>query len=255
MTRAELLDFATDLAWRAGRVTLPYFQTGVSAERKADQTPVTVADRAAERLVREAVGARFPDDGILGEEEGSLNPGAGRRWIVDPIDGTRSFVRGVPLYAVLLALEEEGEPVLGVVHFPALGETVYAAAGLGCWVNGRPARVSSVDRLEDACVITSDAKLAAHGARAEGWARLAAAADVARTWGDAYGYALVATGRAEAMVDAEMQVWDAAAVAVVVREAGGVFTDWAGSATHAGGCGVGTNAALADRVRRTLGAG
>jgi histidinol phosphatase-like enzyme (inositol monophosphatase family) len=205
--------------------------------------------------VRQEIAGRFPADGVLGEEQGETNPGAARRWIVDPIDGTRSFVHGVPLYAVLLALEEEGQPVLGVVHFPALGETVYAAAGHGCWYNGRPAHVSDVDSMREACVATSDARLAAQPARAEGWARLAAAADVARTWGDAYGYALVATGRAEVMVDPEMHIWDAAAVAVIVREAGGVFTDWRGTATHTGGCGVGTNAALAGEVRTILGEG
>jgi len=159
MTRDSLatqLEFAIDAAWRAGRATLPHFQTGVLAEAKADLSPVTVADRAAETLCRALIEARYPYDGILGEEHGARRPGARRRWVIDPIDGTRAFVHGVPLYSVLLALEEEGEPVLGVIHFPALGETVWAARGEGCWWDGRRALVSQVDRLEEATVLTSE---------------------------------------------------------------------------------------------------
>ncbi len=248
----NVLDFAVEVAWRAGRITLAHYQTGVAAETKPDATPVTVADRESERLVRELIEARFPNDGLLGEEFGQTRPDAVRRWIVDPIDGTRSFVRGVPLYGVLLALEEAGEAVLGVLHFPALGETVWAARGEGCWWDGRRARVSEVARLEDALVVTSDAESpAAHG-RGEGWDRLRADAGLVRTWGDCYGYALVATGRAEAMLDAELSIWDAAAVQPVIEEAGGVFTDWAGVPTYTGGHAVATNAALAASVRQRL---
>lgn len=168
----NVLDFAVEVAWRAGRVTLAHYQTGVAAEAKADDSPVTVADREAERLVRELIEARFPADGVLGEEFGQTRPDAARRWIVDPIDGTRSFVRGVPLYGVLLALEEAGDPVLGVIHFPALGETVWAARGEGCWWDGRRASVSDVATLEDALVVTSDAESHAAEGRGAGWDRL-----------------------------------------------------------------------------------
>ncbi len=254
MTRDSLatqLEFAVETAWRAGRATLAHFQTGVATETKPDQSPVTIADRAAEALCRELIGARYPRDGILGEELGETRPGGRRRWIVDPIDGTRSFVHGVPLYSVLLALEEEGEPVLGVIHLPALNETVWAARGEGCWWNGRRALVSQVDRLEDACVCCSG-DLVEDEQKTTGWRVLAARAGTARTWGDAYGYTLVATGRAEAMVDPVVHPWDTAPLRPIIEEAGGVFTDWTGAATHLGGDSIATNAALARPVRQIL---
>jgi histidinol phosphatase-like enzyme (inositol monophosphatase family) len=249
----DLLEFAVEVAWRAGRVTLAHYQTGVTAETKPDDSPVTVADRAAERLARDLIQTRFPGDGLVGEEYGIEREGADRRWILDPIDGTRSYVRGVPLYGVLLALEEAGDPVLGVAHFPALAETVYAARGLGCWWNGRRALVSERTKLADALVVTSDAEHAAHAGRGESWQRLRTGFGLCRTWGDCYGYALVATGRAEAMVDASLAVWDAAAVRPIVEEAGGVVTDWDGVADHRNGSLVATNAALAREIRRLLG--
>jgi histidinol phosphatase-like enzyme (inositol monophosphatase family) len=250
---ASLLDFAVDVAWRAGRVTLAHYQTGAAAETKADLSPVTVADRAAERTARERIEAYFPADGILGEEFGEVRPGARRRWILDPIDGTRSFVRGVPLYGVLIALEEAGEAVLGVLHFPALGESVWAARGEGCWWDGRRARVSDVATLEEALVLTTDTEAFVGIERQHGWDRLRARAGTVRSWGDCYGYALVATGRAEAMLDPVLSPWDSAALLPVIEEAGGVFTDWEGARTHLGGSGVATSAALAAEVRLMLG--
>ena len=247
------LEFAVDVARRAGRVTLRYFREGVRAEWKADATPVTEADREAERLCRQLIGERFPEDGVLGEEFGDDRPDAQRRWIVDPIDGTRSFVRGVPLYGVLLALEVGGDARVGVIHFPALEETVAAGRGLGCWWNDARCRVSTVDRLEEALLLCTDAEsLTAEGHGPE-WAALAERAEMTRTWGDCYGHALVATGRAEAMVDPILADWDAAPLLPIVLEAGGHFTDWRGRTTHRGGSGVATNARLAGPVRQALG--
>ncbi|HUH13632.1 MAG TPA: histidinol-phosphatase [Longimicrobiales bacterium] len=246
---SSLLEFAVDLAWRAGRSTLAHFQTDVAVEHKADGTPVTVADREAERLLRERIEARFPAHGIIGEEFGSQRPDAARRWILDPIDGTKSFLRGVPLYGVMVALEEDGEAVLGVLHFPALsGETVYAARGHGCWWDGRRARVSEVADLSRALLLTTDAELLPREGRAEAWDRLRSRAAFTRTWGDCYGHALVATGRAEAMLDPVLETWDAAALAPIVDEAGGRFRDWSGDAIHTGGNGISTNAVLAEEV-------
>ena len=246
------LEFAVETAWQAGRITLRYFQTGTEVLAKADASPITAADREAEQLVRERLARYYPQDSLLGEEFGEVNTGARRRWIVDPIDGTRSFVRGVPLYGVMLALEEEGEAVLGVLHFPALSETVWAAQGAGCWVDGRRARVSDTADLSEALVCATDSALFDMTERGEAWQRLGANVGMTRTWGDCYGYALVATGRAEAMVDPTMSVWDSAALKPVIEEAGGLFTDWQGESTHLGGSAVATNAALATEIRSLL---
>jgi histidinol-phosphatase len=257
-----LMEFAVDVAWRAGRATLGHFQVGVVAEAKADLSPVTVADREAERIARELIESRFPHDGILGEEHGEARPDARRRWLIDPIDGTRSFVRGVPLYGVMVAVEQEGDVLVGVLHFPALGETVHAALGEGCWWDGRRALVSSVDRLDEAVLVTTDTGLfdradeaagidapAGSGPHAMAWSRLRSRAAYTRTWGDCYGHALVATGRAEAMLDPVLAPWDAAALRPILEEAGGVFSDWHGKPTHRGGSGISTNAALAREIR------
>lgn len=251
--RQSDLEFAVDVARRAGEVTLRHFRTGVRAELKADASPVTVADREAERLCRRLIADRFPDDGILGEEYGAERAAAPRRWILDPIDGTRSFVRGVPLYGVLVALEQEGEARVGVIHLPALGETIAAGIGLGCWWNDVRSRVSEVDRLDDALVLCTGTEAFAGEDLEEGWSRLASSAAGVRTWGDCYGHALVATGRAEAMVDPVLADWDAAALLPIVTEAGGRFTDWQGRSTHLGAAGVATNARLDNAVRLALG--
>lgn len=255
MTRDEtrdLLDFAVEVAWRSGQATLAHYQTGIAAETKPDRSPVTVADRAAERIARELIEARFPADAILGEEEGEVRSGADRRWILDPIDGTRTFVRGVPFYGVLIALEVAGAAVVGVLHFPALAETVYAARGLGCWWNGRTAHVSDETRLDRALVVTTDAEAIERDRPGSGWDTLRRSVGLCRTWGDCYGYALVATGRAEVMLDPVLSLWDAAALVPVIEEAGGVFTDWHGTAGHRVGSGVATNAELAEDIRRIL---
>lgn len=251
-TYATLLEFAVETAWQAGRVTMRYFQTGTEVFSKDDLSPVTAADRESELLMRERLTKQFPEDGILGEEFGEQNPGAGRRWILDPIDGTKSFIHGVPLYGVLLALEEEGEAVLGVLHFPALAETVWAARGAGCWFNGKRARVSETARLEEALVCSTDVEYLEEQGRRAAWDRVRKRAKLTRTWGDCYGYALVATGRAEAMLDPDLAPWDSAALKPVIEEAGGVFTDWNGAATHLGLGGVATNALVAGELRAAL---
>ncbi len=247
----ELLDFAHTIAWQAGKITLRYFQSELAVDLKADASPVTVADREAEAFLRAAIAARYPGHAVLGEEEGlSGDDGATYRWIIDPIDGTRSFVRGMPLYGVMVGLLREGEPVLGVVNMPALGEIVAAARGHGCRWNGRPCHVSSVAALRDGLVVATVAHgYEAHG-KGEAFRRILAAAGQFRTWGDCYGHLLVATGRAEVALDPIMSVWDAAALLPILTEAGGTFTDWRGRATIDGGDGLSTNGAvLAELVR------
>lgn len=243
-------EFALDLAVAAGRITLGYFQSGLDVDLKADGSPVTRADREAEQYLRRRLAERFPADGVVGEEYGVERPDAPRRWILDPIDGTKSFARGVPLYGVMLALEVEGVAEVGVIHFPALNETVWATRGDACWWNGRRARVSTVDSLARAVVLSSDMfgmEKAGHG---DAFRRVARRCAYARTWGDCYGHALVATGRAEAIFDPKLALWDAAPLLPIIEMAGGSFTTLDGRATHQGGDGVATNAALADEFRR-----
>lgn len=253
----DLLDFAVEIAWLAGQSTLAHFQSGVRVETKADLSPVTIADREAEKILRAHIERQFPDDGIVGEEYGAVREHAPRRWILDPIDGTRSFVRGVPLYGTLVAIEFGDEAVVGVIRFPALDETVCAARGLGCRWNGRLVRVSDVATLDEAAILLTEAArpgrvTTEYGAVPAGWDLLATQAGVVRTWGDCYGHALVATGRAEVMIDPRMAVWDCAALRPVIEEAGGVFTDLSGAPTHRGGSALSTNAALAPEVRKLL---
>lgn len=248
-----LLAFALDAAWRAGRLTLGYFQTGVAAERKADNSPVTVADREAEQTLRRMIADAWPTHGIIGEEYGrSPARGSDYTWILDPIDGTKSFVSGVPLYATLLALTVRDEPLIGVAHFPALDETVYAVRGGGCFWNGRRARVSAVSQMDQAVLLASGLHFEPFPAKAAAWERLVAATYIQRTWGDAYGYALVATGRAELMVDPIMSLWDCGPLQVIMEEAGGTFTDWQGNATIYAGESIATNGALFAETMRLV---
>ena len=249
-TLDALLAFALDAAWQAGRVTLGHYQTGLAAERKADNSPVTLADRQAEQKLRDLITTAWPDHALIGEEYGH-QPGrsdSGYTWIIDPIDGTKSFISGVPFYAVLLALVKDEQPLLGVMNFPALNEMVYARRGGGCFWNGRPARVSAVSRLADAVLLASDLDTFARFNRQDAFQRLIDATYFQRTWGDAYGYALVATGRAEIMLDPVMAVWDCGPLQVILEEAGGTFTDWRGTPTIFGGEGVATNGALFEPV-------
>lgn len=250
----SLLQFALDAVWQAGRITLGYFQTGLKAERKADNTPVTQADREAEGKLRELITKRFPSHGIIGEEFGRNAGKSQYTWIIDPIDGTKSFVSGVPLYSVLLALADGERALVGVVHFPALNETVYAVRGGGCYWNGRQAQVSSVGNLSDAVLLCSDLHSFAPYGRQEAWQRLVNATYIQRTWGDAYGYALVATGRADIMIDPIMALWDTAPLQVILEEAGGVFSDWNGKPTIYGGNSIATNALLYNQVMSLIGA-
>jgi histidinol phosphatase-like enzyme (inositol monophosphatase family) len=236
----QLLEFAVDLARGAGEITLQYFRQKPETSTKSDGSYVTIADREAESYLRKRIAERFPDDGILGEEEGELQGTSGRRWILDPIDGTFAFVHGVPLYGVLVAVEIEGEMKVGVVNIPALGEIVSAAKGVGCFLNGELARVSNTAELQDALLLCTS-----FSGRAS---ELQQKAKVSRTWGDCYGYVLVATGRADVMLDPVMNLWDCAPLLPIMEEAGGTFTDWRGVRTVDGGNAVATNGVLFEEV-------
>lgn len=251
-TQRALLDAVHEAARVAGDVAMRHYQTALAIESKSDGSPVTIADREAETAVREWVTRRFPDDGIEGEELGVLRPDARRRWVIDPIDGTKTFVRGVPLWGTLVAIVEGLEVLAGAAFFPAVDEMVVAARGEGMWWNDARCCVSRVDRLDRATVLSTDERFHGDDAKRVAWRRLSDRALVSRTWGDCYGYLLVATGRAEVMVDGSMSAWDAAALAPIIEEAGGVFTDWTGAHTAFGGNAIATNAALAGATRELL---
>jgi histidinol-phosphatase len=243
-----MLDFAIDAAWQAGKITLEYFQSGTAVERKADASPVTLADRRAEEKLRDSIQRAFPHHGILGEEFGEVAGRSPYRWVLDPLDGTRSFIQGVPLYGVMMGLEDAGRAMLGVVHFPALGETVYAAKGEGCYWNGRRAHVSEVTQLEEAVVLATSVRSLYKEGRGAAFEALQEKTRLQRTWGDCYGHILVATGRAEIMLDPILNIWDCAALQPILEEAGGTFTDWTGVHTHKGGNGISTNGHLLQTV-------
>lgn len=255
MNADSLLQAAAEVARHAGDIALRHYQRGLAVETKRDGSPVTVADREAETAAREWIASRFPADGILGEELGALRPDAARRWIIDPIDGTRTFVRGVPLWGTLVAVTAGAEVLAGAAYFPALGELVAAAPGQGAWWNGSACRVSEVKDLAAAAVLTTDERFGARAAQRGAWGALAARAGISRSWGDCYGYLLVATGRAELMTDGALAPWDAAALLPVIEEAGGVFTDWGGRRTWQGGHAIATNRGIAEAARALLRAG
>ncbi|HVS51845.1 MAG TPA: histidinol-phosphatase [Opitutaceae bacterium] len=219
-----------ELAVESGAFIRPLFgQNKIAVETKADLTPVTVADRGAEELMRAQIKKRFPEHGIVGEEFGSERADAEFVWMLDPIDGTKSFISGVPLWGTLIALLHHGQPILGCIHQPILGQLLLGD-GITTTLNGRAVRTRACARLADATLLTSDTlNLAKHqnGAAAD---RLAAQVKLYRTWGDCYGYLLIATGHADVMLDPIMNPWDIAALVPIVRGAGGTISDWQGGA-------------------------
>lgn len=249
----RLMDFAGETAYLAGRLTLGYFGTGVRPEFKADESPVTIADKLSEEFIRGRIEKHYPAHAIVGEEYGAKETkGAYVRWFIDPIDGTRSFIRGVPLYGVLLGAEIEGKPAVGAAYYPGTDELLVAADGEGCYWNGRPARVSDIADLRRAYVSCTDFGSFEDYGKDDAWNRLVRRAYARVGWSDAYGYLLVATGRLDAMLDPVMNPWDAAPFVPILREAGGYFGDWHGNRTLHGGEGLATNAALRDEILAVL---
>ncbi len=251
-TPSLLLEAVTEVARVAGSVALRHFRTSITVDTKRDGSPVTIADRQAEESARAWISARFPNDEILGEEFG-FTPGAlGRRWFIDPIDGTKTFVRGVPLWGTMIAVAQGAEVLAGSIFCPAADEMVAAAAGEGCWWNGVRCYVSKEDDLGRATILTTDDRFAYNPERRSRWESLGSRVAVARTWGDCFGYILVATGRAELMVDDRLSPWDAASLLPIIREAGGVYSDWRGGGRVDGGDGFASNVALAKEFARAL---
>lgn len=250
MTAREL-DAAVEAARAAGAVALRYFREGVEVTLKPDLTPVTQADREAERVIREILGRACPGYGFLGEESGARPPRE-RRWIVDPIDGTRNFVRGIPLWATLIALEEDGEVTVGVIHNPVSGDLYTALRGQGARLNGTPLRVSAVANLAEALLVHAGLSLLRQAGYWEGFVRLVDATERQRGFGDYYGYGLVAEGKAEIYAEVDLKPWDLAPCKLLVEEAGGRFTDFEGRPTIYGGTALATNGHLHEAALRLL---
>mgnify|MGYP000184419420 CR=1 FL=1 len=251
-TPATLLQAVSELARLTGEVAASYARPDIAVDTKGDGSPVTVADREAERFARAWIAERFPHDAVLGEEFGASGATAHRRWILDPIDGTKSFVRGVPLWGTLIAVMGGPEVIAGAAAFPATHELVAAARGEGAWWNGARCTVSNVATLAEATVLSTGTAFEPGDPRRARWDALGDRAAIVRTWGDCFGYLMVATGRAEVMMDPRLNVWDAASVQVIVEEAGGAFMDRNGVRTPEGLGGIAVNAALAAQVRAAL---
>lgn len=234
------LELALRLADAADAISLPLFRTGLAVERKPDTTPVTEADRAVELELRRLLAEARPRDAVLGEEQGGASGESGQRWVLDPIDGTRNYTRGIPVWATLVALEDEGRLTLGVVSAPALGRRWWAERGAGAYADGQPISVSAVDRIEDAVLSF---------ALEDGLPEIAQRAWHARGFGDFWSHMLVAEGAVDGAFETTgVAEWDLAAVQVVVEEAGGRFSDLAGAARIDSGTALTSNGLLHDRL-------
>ena len=246
---------ALEAARTAGEIALRYYRSSFDVAIKPDQTPVTQADREAEQAIKAVLRRAFPDHGFLGEEFGEEGP-RDPRWIIDPIDGTKNFIRGVPIWAVLIGLEEAGEVTAGVVLNPASATCYWARRGDGAFLDGEPVRVSTIDVMRRATVLHSDLSLLRRTpAHWDGLVRLVDASARTRGFGDYYGYGLVAEGKAEVYVETDLKPWDIAPVKILVEEAGGRLTDFAGRATIYDGNVVASNGWLHAEALRLLGGG
>jgi histidinol-phosphatase len=226
----RVLEAAIEAARAAGQVALKHYRAGLAVTLKPDQTPVTAADRDAEHVIEEILSRATPTYGFFGEEFGARGP-QDQRWIIDPIDGTRNFVRRIPFWATLIALEEHGELTAGVIHNPVTGELYDARRGGGARLNGVPIRVSTTSTLEEALALHAGLDIMRRGGYWEGFLRLVDATARQRGVCDDEGYALVAEGKAELYLEMDLKPWDLAACKVVVEEAGGRFTDFEGRPT------------------------
>ena len=262
--QTERYQLAQRIARSAGKITLNWFQTDrFEVEKKADRSPLTVADRESETHLREQIAQHFPDDAIVGEEFGVTEGSSGWRWILDPIDGTKSFISGVPLYGTMVAVDRQIEGsdqrdcMIGSVYIPGLDEGLHAMKGQGAWHfrgDADPVRaaVSKNTNIADAVLATSQVETFDELALSKTWDRLANAVYFCRTWGDVYGYLLLATGRIDVMIDAELNIWDAAAVMPIVQEAGGIFTDFHGDAKIDSGNALASNGPFHEQLLELL---
>ncbi|MCF3648232.1 histidinol-phosphatase [Synoicihabitans lomoniglobus] len=225
-------EFIPELARASADFIAPFFgNPGTAVEFKSDDSPVTAADRGAEAVMRKMIAHRFPAHGIIGEEHGNDRPDAEWVWVLDPIDGTKSFITGVPLWTTLIGLLHHGEPVLGAIHQPTLGQLVIGDNETTT-LNGRPVHTRATTALADATLVTSDHRNLARYQNGTAADQLIDACRLYRTWADGYGYLLLATGFVDICLDPIMNPWDIAALVPVVRGAGGTITDWSGQSPY-----------------------
>ncbi len=246
--KEELLQFAIYIARSAGKNTLSHFRNGVQVDRKADDSPVTIADREAEKWMRDRITETYPEHGIIGEEFGIQGENRSVQWILDPVDGTHSFIHGVPLYTTLVGVTIDGEPEIGVIYAPVTDELCEAALELGARYNGQDCRVADVRSLSRATLLSTDVTTIREQGLFGKFENLLDSCRLHRTWGDAYGHMMVATGRADIMFDPVLNLWDAAPLLPILQESGGVFLDLKGRASIDGGNGFSSNEVLAGNV-------
>ncbi len=247
-----ILHAAVKAAHAAGDIALRYFKTNLRVELKADRTPVTTADRECEACIIDVLQAHFPDYGFLGEEFGEQPGNTSARWIIDPIDGTKNYIRGIPFFATLIALEEDGEVTAGVMYAPALDDLLYAQKGQGAFANGKQVRVSEVVQLHDAMLIHGGLNDLKARPCWQSFLRLVDATARQRGFGDALGHSLVAKGLAEVALEPEIKPWDVAATKILITEAGGRFSDFAGTSSIYTGDAVISNGRLHGEVVQLL---
>jgi histidinol-phosphatase len=244
----ELRKAAEEFARKGGDTTLNYFKQSFELEFKGDDSPVTNADREAEKVIRDLIRSRFPDHGIIGEEFGREREESDVVWILDPIDGTQSFIHGVPFYTTLIGIVVKNEPSVGVIYAPALDEMLSAAVGHGAELNGKKASVRPCNDLSKATFLSTEVTTFEQYGFSEAFTELLNRTRIHRTWGDAYGHLMVATGRADIMIDPVLNIWDAAALLPIVSEAGGSYTDVYGKRSIETGNAISANKELIPEI-------
>ena len=248
----EELALALSLADESRRILLSHFGSNLQVEWKGDNTPVTRADREVEEVLRGRLAKTTPGYGIIGEEFGPEPGSIDREWVLDPIDGTKAFIHHVPLFGTLIALLEKGEPILGIIDLPVLGQRVYATRGGGCFHNEKKCRVSETKDLDGALILDGSITTMERLGHGLAWKGLREKARLHRGWGDCYGHFLVATGAAEVMADPIVEIWDIAPMAVILPEAGGRFTSLQGNETIRDRSGLSTNGRLHETILSAL---
>jgi myo-inositol-1(or 4)-monophosphatase len=247
----EYIQFAKELTETSGEIIRQYFRMPMTVETKDDQTPITVADRKAEVIMRKMIHERYPDHGILGEEYENLDYETEYIWVLDPIDGTKNFVSGSELFGTLIALLKNNQPIIGVINNPITRQFL-AGDGKRTWLNGDPVRVRECLAIQDATLLTTSHWSAGRHRNGQAFDRLTRRVKFYRTWGDCYGYYLVATGYADIMIDPAMYIWDVAALIPIIQGAGGVITDYYGNEAMTGEGAVATAGMIHDEVIHAL---